>query len=303
MRPADIPVAVICSDLHLCEKPPIARSSEADWFGAMQRPLMELRYYAELWRVPIFYAGDIFDRWNNSSTLVNWVIQNLPKGYAIPGQHDLRYHSYKDISHTSYQTLIHAGVITNLEPGLHWLPIGTPSLLVGSFPWGTELKPIADLDIAEEWKGIEDINNNRIIRIALCHHYVHTIKHKFPGADPSTNAKRITRKLEGFDVLFFGDNHKGFMIDHRPRLINCGGFMRRKIDEVDYQPRFWVLYADKSVRAHRLTTDHELLITMPTRAGDEFQDVANWTGFLDELRATYEVDTVKSYLMRALEKE
>ena len=32
-------LAILCSDLHLQMKPPVARSAEPDWFAAMRRPL------------------------------------------------------------------------------------------------------------------------------------------------------------------------------------------------------------------------------------------------------------------------
>jgi hypothetical protein len=36
-------LAILVSDIHLSDKPPIFRSSEPDWFEAMKRPLDQLQ--------------------------------------------------------------------------------------------------------------------------------------------------------------------------------------------------------------------------------------------------------------------
>src|SRR4051812_12555947 len=64
-----------CSDIHLSHKPPIARSAEPCWYSAMQRQLDELRSVALELDVPIFVAGDIFDRWNPPPELINFAIR------------------------------------------------------------------------------------------------------------------------------------------------------------------------------------------------------------------------------------
>ena len=99
-------IAIFAADLHLSLKAPIWRSTEQDWFEAMLRPLVELRTLATLHNCPIVYAGDIFDKWNSPPELINFAIEHLPKGHAIPGQHDLPLHNYEDIRKSAYWTLV-----------------------------------------------------------------------------------------------------------------------------------------------------------------------------------------------------
>jgi hypothetical protein len=65
---------------------------------------------------PIVYVGDIWDHYRQPPEAINWAIRELPKGYAIPGQHDLRHHNYEDIKKTAYWTLMEAGVILDMRP-------------------------------------------------------------------------------------------------------------------------------------------------------------------------------------------
>ncbi len=55
--PKDL-VAVLVSDIHLSQKPPIARSAEGSWYQAMQRQLAELKRIAK--GAPVLCAGDVF---------------------------------------------------------------------------------------------------------------------------------------------------------------------------------------------------------------------------------------------------
>src|SRR5258708_3774350 len=110
-------VALCIADVHFSLNPPVARSSEKDWLIAQERQLNELHSLAETHKCPILVAGDVFTRASDSPFFINWVIEHIPKfWYGVPGNHDLLYHSYEDIKHTSYWTLVKAGKIFNIEP-------------------------------------------------------------------------------------------------------------------------------------------------------------------------------------------
>ncbi len=79
--------AIFVSDIHLSAKPPALRHLEPNWFEAMARPIREMRRLAEKLDVPVICGGDIFDFWNPPAELISFAIQELPKLYAVPGQH------------------------------------------------------------------------------------------------------------------------------------------------------------------------------------------------------------------------
>jgi hypothetical protein len=125
--------AILASDLHLCHKPPPAREAEPDWYAAMARPLAEIKALAE--KHPdavVVYAGDIFDHWDTPAETINWVLDNLTPGYAVPGQHDLPNHSYKQIRRSAYATIVKAGLISTLP---YNVPVRAGSVVLYGFPW------------------------------------------------------------------------------------------------------------------------------------------------------------------------
>ena len=100
------PIAVVCSDVHLSDKPPVSRSGEPDWFAAMERTLNEVNALAESHDIPVIAAGDIFDRPRVSPALEVFAARNLRGWYCIPGQHDLPNHRLDRLDQSSYGVLV-----------------------------------------------------------------------------------------------------------------------------------------------------------------------------------------------------
>jgi len=262
-------LAILCSDLHLSHKPPIARSKE-DWYQVMKRYLKQLRilcfrnswdssggrYYPK-----VICAGDIFDKWNSPPELINFAIEQLPSMYAIPGQHDLPNHNYLDRTKSAYWTLVQARKITNLwpkEPCVILTPDGVPCLRLTGFPWSYTITPTkGELDNA--------------INLAVIHQYIWKIGYGFLGA-PSCSivGTKLRKELRSFDAAIFGDNHIGFLsqfaqnncekkpwLNKKKSILNCGGFIRRNSDQVEYCPMVGLLKEDASIETVQLDTSKD----------------------------------------------
>ena len=276
--------AIVAADIHLQIRPPLARADEPDWFAAMARPLAALRDLQEQYDgVPIFYAGDIFDRWNSPPELVNFALEHLPRGYAVPGQHDLPNHAYADIGRSAYWTLVKAGHITNLPPMEPYTDDAwydndaafgddcyTTVPMVYGFPWGWRVCPI------------EPSNS---LTVCLAHRFVWTKATGYPGAPKEGTMQGIRNAIEGYDAAVFGDNHKGFIrrIKGGPCVCNCGGFMRRKTDEADYRPGVGLLHADGTITRHYFDTDGERFTTF-TDAEEAVTQHLDMTAFVEGLQ-------------------
>lgn len=236
MRSEGPVVAILCSDLHLSDKPPAARVGEACWFEAMERSLSQLRAYEKRYEVPVIVAGDLFDRWNPSSRLVNFAFKSLPQVvFAIPGQHDLRHHALDDLDATGYGTLAISGRITNVP---YHVSLSTGSgVNLHAFPWGCDL---CDLPQDAMSTGLN---------LAVVHRYVwSTTATSYTGASKADNVKSFMKQLKGYDAVVVGDNHKGFHLQHNKQTVfNCGGFMRRTSDQKSYVPQIGLLHADGQV--------------------------------------------------------
>lgn len=188
---------------------------------------------------PIIIAGDIFDDgWRPIKCppeLINFVINELGQIkqpiYAIPGQHDLPYHRYEDIKKSAYWTLVQAGVIENLNPGM--IMVGEHFRLYG-YPWG--LKPNYNLPL--------EAKNDGRVNIAVVHDYCWKDGHSFPGAPPDKHVDDQMKLLQGFDTVVFGDNHIPWIhysLGASYHVINCGTFIRRHRDDTP-KPRVHFIF-------------------------------------------------------------
>lgn len=271
--------AILVSDLHLQQRPPLARSCEPDWFDAMARPLAEIRGLLRKHKAPVIYAGDIFDRWNAGPEVINFALRRLPRGFAVPGQHDLPNHDYDQMERSAYGTLVAADHLVNLPPGEPYEV--APGLTVTGFPWGVDPHP------HERPKGCTDIT------VAVIHRFIWTKGTGYPGAPEEAHLKAIRRKLKGYDVAVFGDNHKGFLVPDGPtKIINCGGMMQRKTDEADYRPGCGLLHYDGTITRHYFNTTRDVIIeyTEGESAVERLLDMSAFVGHLRELGEDDELD-------------
>lgn len=228
-------VAVICADVHLSHRPPIARSAEPDWYEAMARPLQSIKELMNRYTAPLIICGDIFHHWNEPAELINFAIDNLPKCLAIAGNHDLPNHEYGSLDKSAFGTLVAAGVVKNMMPGVSsFLP--DANVWWHAYPYGYEVQPCP--------RPCEDG-----IDIAIIHDYCWGNN---TGHAKATNDSYVTHwipKVGTYDRAFFGDNHTPFECKN---IFNCGGLIRRRFDEIHQQPRVGLLLEDGSVKSHPL---------------------------------------------------
>jgi hypothetical protein len=258
------PIAVVCSDLHLSLIKPVCRADK-DWMEVQARYLKQLKEVAG--ELPIICAGDIFDRWNPSPELINFALRELPDGMlCVPGQHDLPFHQIDQMARSGYGVLAFTGKIQDLTKG----PVSLKGAVVWGFGWEEEIKP--------------PIKNNAL-KIAAIHRYCWMTGSSYPGAPDTGHVNAYKKKIQGYDVAVFGDNHAGFVkqISALTTVINCGGFIRRKSDEIDYRPMIGVVYSDGSVSRHRLDTAGDLFHEIPEDRKEVPFDMKNFIDGLEGL--------------------
>ena len=278
-------IAILCADLHLTIKPPIWRSAEPNWLEAQANPLDEIQCLQNKYNgCPILCAGDIFDSWNCSPELINWVIECLPDNmYCIPGQHDLPLHQYEDIHKSAYWTLVVAEKIENLL-------LSTPctavqffeKIVLYGFPYGTSFKK-SSFD--------NSIFNDTPLNIALVHDYVWHGNNKYPNAPVENHIGRagemIGNKFLGYDVIVYGDNHKGFCIKVKGTTIfNCGTLMRRASDEIDYKPQVGLLLESGKVIPYYLDISKDKYLDTIPEIEEKNIDIEDFIKELEKLGNT-----------------
>jgi hypothetical protein len=274
---------ITVSDLHFSHDAPKARAEKGDgWYGVMAYQCTQLHNLkAKHDGAEIVYAGDIFNTWREPIELVNRIIDWLPRGYGIPGQHDLPHHRYEDKLRTPYWTLVRAGVIEDLPPNAA-IKASDKVVLFG-FPWGSNIISLWD----HEKKHGPSFDTHKELHVAVCHSYIWLGPNKYKDAPNEQHFSKYLPKLEGYDVAVFGDNHKSFCntiaLDARRTssrsisIINNGYFIPRNADESLQPPMVGLVYEDGSVEQAPLDTSQDQWLD------EEEQKVDSVDPDLDEL--------------------
>lgn len=227
------------ADLHLTLLKPACRA-DGHWMNTQAHYLQWLREQAGKPALPIICAGDIFDRWNAPPELINFALEHLPDGMlCVPGQHDLPNHNIEDMHRSGYGVLERAKKIVNLRSdGSVW---AEKKFVIYGAGWN---QPIPKAEGV--W---------HLPRIVAIHKYCWSPGKQYPGAPKDSYFANYEGELKGYDIAVFGDNHKGFTATAgKCDIINCGGFIRRKSDEINYQPTIGVLYSDLTLKRRKIPT-------------------------------------------------
>lgn len=262
-------IAVLCSDIHLTLQSPVCRADE-DWREVQAGYLNQLQDLAG--SLPVICAGDIFDRWNASPELINFALEYLPnRMICVPGQHDLPNHR-RDLMHRSgYGVLVAAGKIQDISQAA---AVSVEGLVSYGFGWEEEIEPMPN-----EPQRLGAVK--AIIHVAVIHRYMWTAGAKWPGAPEEAQLSAFKKQLRGYDVAVVGDNHIHFSAMAGNCLVfNCGGFIRRKSDEIDRKPCVGLLYSDGFIETRYLDVSAD---KFHEKAEDRKETPVNMKAFIDSL--------------------
>jgi DNA repair exonuclease SbcCD nuclease subunit len=205
------PSLILCSDFHLREDTPTC------WTGDFQKEQWDsIDFIYDLQtkhQCSVVHAGDLFHHWKPSPWLLSMAIQHLPKRFfTVFGQHDLPQHNLELVEKCGVQTL-HLAQSLTLLPSCHFGQ--EPE---GYLPWFNK-------------------------KILVWHHMTYILP-PFPGATEG-QAQSVLRKYSKFDLIVTGDNHQSFYTEYKGQiLINPGSLTRQTADQMDFQPRVALWYAD-----------------------------------------------------------
>lgn len=182
---------------------------------------------ARKYNVPVIVAGDIFHHWKPTPFLLQWCIRNLPPIITVWGQHDLPQHSLNLRSKSGLSVLEAAGVVKPLAGGSKDR-VSSPAVVYGYSYGDTPSNPLG---------------RGSAIRVAVCHMMCWHKKLPYPGCE-ADNAIKVLKKLDGYDLILTGDNHKPFVVSYKGRLlVNPGSLMRMTADQAKHKPRVYLWYA------------------------------------------------------------
>jgi DNA repair exonuclease SbcCD nuclease subunit len=237
---------IATADLHLSENAPSFRSAEPDWYKAQRRQLRWLKELMNHLNCPLIVAGDIFDKAENNTPIVNFALDELPECYAISGNHDQPYHQYNLLWRSGYGTLVKAGKIKEAD-GVIKMDIDGIDVMLHGFPF-------------------ETVKNGGVRRFVRHGDIDIAVVHQFCWVTPLPNGREsklgeyhldeYKRKLPGYDYYIFGDNHTPF---DEGNATNCGQFYRRTVNDIDYQPTVCVFYEDGTRERVNVPIDEDII--------------------------------------------
>ncbi len=194
--------------------------------------------------------------------------------YAVPGQHDLPYHRLSDIHKSSFWTLVEAGKVTMLNWENPICLDGWHPIRLHGFPWGVKPKPL-------------DNPHDLMLEVAVVHRMIWTRRTGYPDAPEDRRLHSYERQLRGYDIAVFGDNHKPLSarLSSGCRVFNCGGFFRRRVDEISHRPSVGLLHTDRSITRHYLDCFQDRFIETDELKVLEAAGLDDLSEFVDELNA------------------
>lgn len=267
-------VAILISDIHLQSNPPVFRSAEGNWLEAQKRPLKELATLQKKLDCIVVCAGDVFDKWNPSPEIINFALTNLPEMYAVPGNHDLKYHNWEDLRKTAFWTLVKTKKITLIKPDE---PIQINDVILHGFPYGFELKECPSP------------SKTFVTNIAVVHKYVWTKSTGHAKAQEQDRLKNIKKQLKGYDVLHFADNHTTFLVENENvAMFNPGSLMIRNADQKEHRPCVGLITRNHKVEIHYLNCSEDKYLEVSEQ---EEKSILDLSGVIEKLRTL----NVKTY--------
>ena len=247
--------AIFTADWHLMEKNPICRKD--DYTVTQFNKIDQIMALSKKHRAPIFIAGDIFDKWKPSPSLLRKALNHTmgPMVYAIAGNHDLPQHNMSQFDRSGLGVLT-AGMsyVTMMdrvhEEGVIKDHVEEGAFAIHPFYFGT-------LPDEEYMKGLD----KSVTNVALIHKFLYAPGDKKVFADVGDSGMRLLKKLKGFDLIVSGDNHQSFVLEHRGRkLVNPGSIGRTTAAQENHVPKVYLWdAATGQIKPHNLRCEQGVI--------------------------------------------
>jgi len=221
---------ILTTDWHLRERTPQAYIG--DYFSDQEDAVDFVLQKAEDYDAPILNAGDVFHTTPSTHFIVQWIISKLKERkvemLCVFGQHDLLHHSLKSTDRTGLAVLSAAGAVELLDADYYsFYPSSNKEVQLYGVNWSEEIPRLA------RPKKNQKTNARRI----LVAHTMVVDEKLWSSQFDYTYGKAMLRKLQEYDLIVTGDNHKRFYFSDGNRyLVNCGSLMRTTAAQFAHKP-------------------------------------------------------------------
>jgi len=230
------PTAILMADNHLCDAVPVCRTD--DFHSAMWAKQAFISELQQKYRCPIFDAGDVFDKWRPSLTLLAKCVRKMPDEYhTVAGNHDLPSHNINNLHKSGLGLLSTVGTVNLLD-------INKPL----KFKFSKQEIHVYGVAYGQE-PTRRRLANNGVLNVLVFHTDIYVGKKPWPGCQ-FPKAKSLMNKYSKFDLIVTGHNHQPFVVENDDQLlVNPGSVMRRTADQMKHKPRVYLWFAgDNTVK-------------------------------------------------------
>jgi len=233
-----MPDLIVAGDLHAGNLKPECRDD--DYLDTLCDKLEQIAKLRRLYGCPVVFPGDVFDNWNQNTTLLNRVMRAWPTGIVlgVPGQHDLPQHNVELQEKTAFENLVLNGRLRDVAK----CPFDYTGIFICGAAWGTQPPPYPEDNVG-----------------VLVWHVTTWEKPFAPGQKPG-EATRLLKANKGWDLIVTGDNHQTFECqDGNRQLLNAGSVMRMRSDQIDHRPCVYLWRRDGKWEKRYLTIDPQVV--------------------------------------------
>jgi hypothetical protein len=251
---------IITADWHLRQTKPTHRLDD-DWVETQKNTLNQICDYAIKHKLNVCVVGDLFHSNSDTSFLLIQTVLNFKRElnkheldmYILAGNHDLPFHSSKNLEKSAIGILFKAGVKTIKE-------------LNSNFS-----APNFDEEVEDK-------------EVVFRHVLTFPDKKSMP---PNVNAKLasdLTLETPNAKFIFTGDNHHNFHVHtNNCHVVNSGCLIRQTVDMYDYECGFYVVDTEtEDVEFIKLKDEKSLLDVSKNKIIKERETRIN--SFIDSLK-------------------
>lgn len=218
---------LITADWHISGSRPLCRADE-NWIESQSRDIQSVWDIARTQKVEsIWILGDLFDTSRVSTEAVNLVLRAFESAPCeiriLCGNHDLPYHSFRELERSSIGTVLHKYRMLDVDP----------SIGLAAYPFGTEPQ-YADLSLQMKENGLHTW---------ATHQLTFPDESARPPMAKGVLAQELLDACPSASVILTGDYHHGNIYtspkDGR-RVITPGCLNIQSADMKDYQPHVYI---------------------------------------------------------------
>ena len=266
-------------DWHVRSTIPICRTD--DFLSIQSRTLERIAEIAlGSGNATILHSGDIFHKAKpeNSQELeimLAEIFNNQYNNYIyfIAGNHDLLYHKIENFNKGSI------GVLNTYEK---WEKVNGCIEFIDS--------TVFNFDYGEKIKDLS-VKNDNIKHICLVHKYVAEDVVPFFMKD-GISAKDLCERHPSFDVFVCGDNHHGFIYEHKRTgqvVINTGCITRQESTFKNYQPKVCLIDTEEMIFKFIDLPDNDPDVIIENVQEDQEEKLNRIESFIEKLKNVAEV--------------